>query len=131
MKAVSAREWGLMILDEVHVAPADMFQKVLQIVNAHCKLGLTATLVREDNKIKNLSFLVGPKLYEANWMDLTQQGYLANVQCVEVSYSVLFTYCIIVIGDCLSMLCYVAYVVLRCIVCCVMLCCIYVSSTEF
>ena len=89
MKAVSAREWGLMILDEVHVAPADMFQKVLQIVNAHCKLGLTATLVREDNKIKNLSFLVGPKLYEANWMDLTQQGYLANVQCVEVCYTIL------------------------------------------
>eukprot|EP00596_Hydrurales_sp_CCMP1899_P000532 CAMPEP_0119052400 /NCGR_PEP_ID=MMETSP1177-20130426/73711_1 /TAXON_ID=2985 /ORGANISM="Ochromonas sp, Strain CCMP1899" /LENGTH=530 /DNA_ID=CAMNT_0007031957 /DNA_START=3 /DNA_END=1593 /DNA_ORIENTATION=- len=67
MKAVSGREWGLMILDEVHVAPADMFQKVLNIVNAHCKLGLTATLVREDNKIKDLSFLVGPKLYEANW----------------------------------------------------------------
>lgn len=84
MKAVSGREWGLMILDEVHVAPADMFQKVLNIVNAHCKLGLTATLVREDNKIKDLSFLVGPKLYEANWIDLTRQGYLANVQCVEV-----------------------------------------------
>jgi DNA excision repair protein ERCC-3 len=84
MKSVSGREWGLMILDEVHVAPADMFQKVLQIVNAHCKLGLTATLVREDNKIKDLSFLVGPKLYEANWKDLTRQGYLANVQCVEV-----------------------------------------------
>jgi len=84
MKSVSGREWGLMVLDEVHVAPADMFQKVLQIVNAHCKLGLTATLVREDNKIKDLSFLVGPKLYEANWIDLTRQGYLANVQCVEV-----------------------------------------------
>ena len=84
MAAVGEREWGLMILDEVHVAPADMFQKVLQIVNAHCKLGLTATLVREDNKIKDLSFLVGPKLYEANWIDLTRQGYLANVQCVEV-----------------------------------------------
>ena len=84
MRSVSNREWGLMILDEVHVAPADMFQKVLQIVNAHCKLGLTATLVREDNKIKDLSFLVGPKLYEANWNDLTNQGYLAKVQCVEV-----------------------------------------------
>jgi DNA excision repair protein ERCC-3 len=73
-----------MLLDEVHVAPADMFQKVLQIVNAHCKLGLTATLVREDNRIKDLSFLVGPKLYEANWIDLTRQGFLANVQCVEI-----------------------------------------------
>ena len=73
-----------MILDEVHVAPADMFQKVVTNVNAHCKLGLTATLVREDNKIKDLSFLVGPKLYEANWIDLTLDGYLAKVECVEV-----------------------------------------------
>ena len=73
-----------MILDEVHVAPADMFQKVVHMVNAHCKLGLTATLVREDNKIKDLSFLVGPKLYEANWIDLTNDGYLAKVQCVEI-----------------------------------------------
>ena len=63
-----------MILDEVHVAPADMFQKVVHMINAHCKLGLTATLVREDNKIKDLSFLVGPKLYEANWIDLTNSG---------------------------------------------------------
>jgi DNA excision repair protein ERCC-3 len=84
IKSVSGREWGLMILDEVHVAPADMFQNVVKLVNAHCKLGLTATLVREDNKIKDLSFLVGPKLYEANWIDLTNDGYLAKVQCVEV-----------------------------------------------
>lgn len=84
MNAISAREWGLMILDEVHVTPANKFRKVLSVVNAHCKLGLTATLVREDNLIGDLNFLVGPKLYEANWMDLTQQGYLANVQCAEV-----------------------------------------------
>ena len=84
IQAIAGREWGLMILDEVHVAPADMFQKVVTNVNAHCKLGLTATLVREDNKIKDLSFLVGPKLYEANWIDLTLDGYLAKVECVEV-----------------------------------------------
>jgi len=57
---------------------------VLQMVNAHCKLGLTATLVREDNKIRDLHFLVGPKLYEANWIDLTEMGFLAKVKCVEV-----------------------------------------------
>jgi len=84
IKAIKEREWGLMILDEVHVAPAEQFQKVLQIVNSHCKLGLTATLVREDNKIRDLNFLVGPKLYEANWIDLTEQGFLARVKCVEV-----------------------------------------------
>jgi len=52
-------------------------------VSAHAKLGLTATLVREDSLINTLNSMVGPKLYEANWMDLTEQGYLANVQCVE------------------------------------------------
>jgi superfamily II DNA or RNA helicase len=41
-------------------------------------------LVREDELISDLNFLIGPKLYEANWMDLTVQGYLANIQCVEV-----------------------------------------------
>mmetsp|Transcript_19555 Transcript_19555/g.21213 ORF Transcript_19555/g.21213 Transcript_19555/m.21213 type:complete len:745 (-) Transcript_19555:2528-4762(-) len=84
IKAITSREWGLMILDEVHVAPADMFQKVVDMVNAHCKLGLTATLVREDNKIQDLPSLVGPKLYEANWIDLTNQGFLAKVMCAEV-----------------------------------------------
>lgn len=59
------------------------------MVNAHCKLGLTATLVREDDKIKDLHFLVGPKLYEANWIDLTEQGFLARVQCAEVCFIIL------------------------------------------
>ncbi len=84
LQSIKSREWGLIILDEVHVAPAEKFSKVLELVNAHCKLGLTATLVREDEKIKDLHFLVGPKLYEANWIDLTNQGYLAKAQCVEV-----------------------------------------------
>ncbi len=43
-------------------------------------MGLTATLVREDEKIENLNYLIGPKLYEANWMDLAKQGHIANVQ---------------------------------------------------
>lgn len=79
-----SREWGLVILDEVHVAPADNFRKALFTIKAHCKLGLTATLVREDGQIGDLNFLLGPKLYEADWMDLTQAGYLARVQCAEV-----------------------------------------------
>lgn len=53
-------------------------------MRAHCKLGLTATLVREDGKIDDLHFLIGPKLYEANWIDLQDRGYLARVQCIEV-----------------------------------------------
>ncbi len=71
LNEIERREWGLLILDEVHVCPAASFQKVVSTVKAHCKLGLTATLVREDDKIKDLDFLIGPKLYEANWMDLT------------------------------------------------------------
>ncbi len=57
---------------------------MIGIVKAHCKLGLTATLVREDERISDLNFLIGPKLYEANWLDLTRAGHIANVQCVEV-----------------------------------------------
>ncbi|DBA93765.1 hypothetical protein WJX82_000412 [Trebouxia sp. C0006] len=84
MDQIRSREWGLLLMDEVHVVPAQMFRKVIGIVKAHCKLGLTATLVREDERIADLNFLIGPKLYEANWLDLTRAGHIANVQCAEV-----------------------------------------------
>ncbi|KAG9508893.1 General transcription and DNA repair factor IIH helicase subunit XPB, partial [Fragariocoptes setiger] len=84
MKWLTDQEWGLMLLDEVHTIPAKMFRRVLTIVRAHCKLGLTATLVREDDKIADLNFLIGPKLYEANWLELQTFGYIAKVQCAEV-----------------------------------------------
>jgi len=84
MKLLCEREWGILVLDEVHVVPADTFRKVVSVIKAHCKLGLTATLVREDKKIADLNYLLGPKLYEANWVDLQKRGYLARVQCAEV-----------------------------------------------
>ncbi|KAK6460544.1 DNA helicase [Scheffersomyces coipomensis] len=84
MDFLTSREWGFIILDEVHVVPAAMFRRVVSTIAAHAKLGLTATLVREDDKIDDLNFLIGPKLYEANWMDLAQKGHIANVQCAEV-----------------------------------------------
>ncbi|GMM33859.1 TFIIH/NER complex ATPase/helicase subunit [Saccharomycopsis crataegensis] len=84
MDFLTSREWGFIILDEVHVVPAEMFRRVITTIKAHAKLGLTATLVREDNKIGDLNFLIGPKLYEANWMDLAQKGHIAKVQCAEV-----------------------------------------------
>lgn len=72
-----------------------MFRKVLTIIPAHCKLGLTATLVREDEKIESLNYLIGPKLYEANWMDLAKKGknlslrlnsgHIATVQVIQAS----------------------------------------------
>ncbi|KAK7110555.1 general transcription and DNA repair factor IIH helicase/translocase subunit XPB-like [Littorina saxatilis] len=83
MEWMQNQEWGLMVLDEVQTIPAKMFRRVLTIVNAHCKLGLTATLVREDDKIADLNFLIGPKLYEANWMELQNNNYIARVQCAE------------------------------------------------
>lgn len=84
MDFLTSREWGFIILDEVHVVPAAMFRRVVTTIAAHAKLGLTATLLREDDKIDDLNFLIGPKLYEANWMDLSQKGHIANVQCAEV-----------------------------------------------
>jgi DNA excision repair protein ERCC-3 len=60
-------DWGLVILDEVQVVPAQTFRQVVSLIKSHCKLGLTATLVREDDRIRELNFLIGPKLYEANW----------------------------------------------------------------
>ena len=59
MAEIMGREWGLLVMDEVHVVPAQMFRRVIGIVKAHCKLGLTATLVREDALITDLNFLIG------------------------------------------------------------------------
>ncbi|CUA68750.1 DNA excision repair protein ERCC-3 [Rhizoctonia solani] len=84
MDFLTSREWGFILLDEVHVVPANMFRKVITTIKAHSKLGLTATLVREDDKISDLNYMIGPKLYEANWMDLAAKGHIANVQCAEV-----------------------------------------------
>jgi DNA excision repair protein ERCC-3 len=83
MQFLRSREWGFLLLDEVHVVPADMFRKCVSGFKVHAKLGLTATLVREDEKIGDLNYLIGPKLYEANWMDLARMGHIATVQ---VSY---------------------------------------------
>jgi DNA excision repair protein ERCC-3 len=84
MEFIRSREWGLLIADEVHVVPANIFKKVTFEIASHAKLGLTATLLREDDKIDDLNFLIGPKLYEANWQELSEQGHIAKVQCAEV-----------------------------------------------
>lgn len=59
---------------------------MIDVVNkiAYSVTGLTATLLREDDKIADLNFLIGPKLYEANWLELQANGYIARVQCAEV-----------------------------------------------
>jgi len=62
------------------MAPARCFRTVMDLCKAQCKLGLTATLVREDDKIEDLAYLIGPKLHEANWTDLANRGFLATVK---------------------------------------------------
>merc|ERR1719277_979201 len=84
LSQIQQLEWGLMVVDEVQVMPARTFRTVATTVKAHCSLGLTATLVREDNLIYDLHWLIGPKLYEASWQQLQDEGFLAKVRCVEV-----------------------------------------------
>ena len=82
-------EWGLVVLDEVHVAPADTFSMTLREIKSHCKLGLTATPLREDERMNDLEYLIGPKLHEENWKDLENDGFLARALCVEVIWCIL------------------------------------------
>lgn len=84
MQQIKAKDWGLLIFDEVQFAPAPAFRKINDIARSHCKLGLTATLVREDDLINDLQWLIGPKLDEANWLELQENGYLARAKCSEV-----------------------------------------------
>ena len=65
MKSIQSREWGMLLMDEVHVVPANTFLTCTTRTKSRCKLGLTATLVREDGKIEDLYFLIGPKLCAA------------------------------------------------------------------
>ena len=82
---LTSRPWGTLILDEVHSLPANIFQRIMSQVHARCVLGLTATLLREDDKVQNLTHLVGPKLYEVSRNYLVQQNYLAQVSCVQLT----------------------------------------------
>ncbi|KNH07290.1 Component of the holoenzyme form of RNA polymerase transcription factor TFIIH [Perkinsela sp. CCAP 1560/4] len=84
---VSARQWGLVVFDEVHSLPANTFQKCIKRIPSKCVLGLTATLLREDNKVKSLTTLVGPKLFEATWWDLFQGNFIARVVCRYITCS--------------------------------------------
>jgi len=65
--------------------PAKIFHCTLTIVRTHCKLGLTATLLREnDNIVADLDFLMDPKLYGVNWLELQHKGFIARIQCIEI-----------------------------------------------
>ena len=78
-----ARDWGLVIYDEVHLLPAPIFRFTADL-QARRRLGLTATLVREDGREGDVFSLIGPKRYDAPWKDIESQGWIAPASCVEV-----------------------------------------------
>jgi len=76
-------DWGLIMYDEVHLLPAPIFRFTADIQSRR-RLGLTATLVREDGREGDVFSLIGPKRYDAPWKDIEAQGYIAPADCVEV-----------------------------------------------
>jgi DNA excision repair protein ERCC-3 len=79
----SERDWGLIIYDEVHLLPAPVF-RITADIQARRRLGLTATLVREDGRETDVFSLIGPKKYDVPWKDLEKQGWIATAECHEI-----------------------------------------------
>src|SRR5438132_9653531 len=82
-KIFDERDWGLIIYDEVHLLPAPVFRVTAQI-QARRRLGLTATLVREDGRQEDVFSLIGPKKYDVPWRELETRGWIAEATCTEV-----------------------------------------------
>ncbi len=83
LKLFTERNWGLIIYDEVHLLPAPIFRMTAGI-QAKRRLGLTATLVREDQREDDVFTLIGPKKYELPWKDLEEKGWIAEAHCKEI-----------------------------------------------
>ncbi|MEU5882640.1 DNA repair helicase XPB [Spirillospora sp. NPDC047279] len=83
LELFDARDWGLVVYDEVHLLPAPIFRMTADL-QARRRLGLTATLVREDGREGDVFSLIGPKRYDAPWKDMESQGWIAPADCVEV-----------------------------------------------
>src|ERR671933_1978802 len=79
----NAQSWGLIIYDEVHLLPAPVFSITAEL-QARRRLGLTATLVREDGREDEVFSLIGPKKYDVPWKDLEKQGWIATAECTEI-----------------------------------------------
>lgn len=83
LEVFDSRDWGLILYDEVHLLPAPIFRFTADIQSRR-RLGLTATLVREDGRESDVFSLIGPKRYDAPWREIEAQGYIAPADCVEV-----------------------------------------------
>ena len=80
---LNAKDWGLIVYDEVHLLPAPIF-KMTADLQARRRLGLTATLVREDGKEGDVFSLIGPKRFDAPWKEIEAEGYIAPAECFEL-----------------------------------------------
>ncbi|AKK02596.1 DNA repair helicase XPB [Corynebacterium epidermidicanis] len=83
LELFDSRDWGLIVYDEVHLLPAPVFRMTSDLQSRR-RLGLTATLVREDGREGDVFSLIGPKRYDAPWKDIEAQGFIATADCVEV-----------------------------------------------
>jgi DNA excision repair protein ERCC-3 len=83
LSLLNAKDWGLIVYDEVHLLPAPIF-KMTADLQARRRLGLTATLVREDGKEGDVFSLIGPKRFDAPWKEIEAQGYIAPAACFEI-----------------------------------------------
>ena len=83
LSLLDALDWGLIVYDEVHLLPAPIFRMTADL-QARRRLGLTATLVREDGRESDVFSLIGPKRYDAAWKDIEAQGFIAPAACFEV-----------------------------------------------
>lgn len=83
LSLLDALDWGLIVYDEVHLLPAPVFKLTAEL-QARRRLGLTATLVREDGREGDVFSLIGPKRFDAPWKEIEAQGYIAPAECFEV-----------------------------------------------
>jgi len=83
LELFDSRDWGLIVYDEVHLLPAPIFRFTADL-QARRRLGLTATLVREDGREGDVFSLIGPKRFDAPWKEIEAQGYIAPADCCEV-----------------------------------------------
>jgi DNA excision repair protein ERCC-3 len=86
LELFEARDWGLVIYDEVHLLPAPIFRMTAGL-QARRRIGLTATLIREDGREGDVFSLIGPKRFDAPWKDIEAQGYIAPAECIEIRVS--------------------------------------------
>ncbi len=83
LELFDSRDWGLIVYDEVHLLPAPIFRLTADLQSRR-RLGLTATLIREDGREGDVFSLIGPKRYDAPWKDIENQGWIAPAECTEV-----------------------------------------------